>query len=146
MTQRKKGNQPLRIFLSYASSDRIYADRLQELLSRRPNVRVFTDEMLSAGEDWKSKLKDELASCDIFSVLLSPNSVDSKWVLQELGAAWAIEKPIMPIFTQPGLFSQFPVALNQDQFIDIKDTEKPELLNQILQRYEKNLATSDNGG
>jgi len=146
MTHSVKSKSPLRIFLSYAASDRIDANKLRDLLSRRPNVRVFTTEMLSAGEDWKSKLKDELSKCDVFWVLLSPNSVDSKWVLQELGAAWAIEKPIIPVVTHPELISKIPVALSRHQFINVKDIDKPEIINRVLAPYEDDLATLDNGG
>lgn len=145
MTQKEKRKQALRIFLSYATADRVYAHKLQSLLSQRPNVRIFTTETLSAGEDWQSRLKDELSQCDVFLVLLSPNSVDSKWVLHELGAAWAIDKPIVPIVTHPEVFSKIPVMLSQTQFVEIKDLEKPEVINQILERYEE-AASSHNRG
>jgi hypothetical protein len=38
MTQKEKRKQALRIFLSYALADRIYAHKLRTLLSRRPNL------------------------------------------------------------------------------------------------------------
>ncbi len=141
MTQKAKRKQALRIFISYAIADREHARKLRGLLSQRPNVRIFTPEMLSAGEDWESKLKDELSKCDIFLVLLSPNSADSPWVLQELGAAWALGKPIVPIVTHPEVFSKIPVALSHLEFVEIKDLEKPEIINHILERYEE-VATS----
>ncbi len=140
MTQKAKRKQPLRIFISYAKADQVHAHKLRSLLSRRPNVRIFATEMLSAGEDWRSKLIDELSKCDIFLVLLSPNSVDSPWVLQELGAAWGLDKPIIPIVTHPEVFSKIPVSLSHLQFVEIKDLEKPETINHMLERYEE-LAT-----
>lgn len=141
MTQKVKRNQTLRIFMSYTAADHVHAHKLRDLLSQRPNVRIFTTEMLSAGEDWQSKLKDELSKCDVFVVLLSPNAVDSKWVLHELGAAWAIGKPIIPIVTLPEVFSKIPMRLSHLQFFEIKDLEKPEIINHILEPYEK-VATS----
>ena len=95
--RKEKGKSASRIFLSYVRADRTYALKLRSLLSQRPNLSIFTTETLSAGEDWESKLKDELSQSDIFIVLLSSNSVDSKWVLHELGAAWALNKPIIPV-------------------------------------------------
>lgn len=143
MTQKEERKQVLRIFLSYDAADRAYGHKLRSLLSQRPHVRIFTTDMLSAGEDWQSKLKDELSKCDIFLVLLSPNSVSSKWVLHELGAAWAMEKPIISIVTHPEIFSKIPVPLSQIQFVEIEDLEKPEIINQILEHYEE-VATSHN--
>ncbi len=134
-----------KIFLSYAASDRAYAHKLRDILSKRSNVRIFTTETLSAGEDWQDKLKDELSKSDIFLVLLSPDSVGSEWVLHELGAAWAMDKPIIPIVTHPEVFSKIPVSLSQIQFIEVKDIEKPEVINQILERYEE-VETSHNSG
>jgi hypothetical protein len=137
MTQKEKRKRVLRIFLSYAVADRVYAHKLRGLLSQRPNLHIFTTETLSAGEDWESKLKDEISQCDIFVVVLSPNSVNSKWVLHELGAAWAINKPIIPVVTHPEVFSRIPVTLSKVQLVETNELEKPEVINQILEHYEE---------
>ena len=127
----------VRIFLSYATADKEYAHRLRSLLSKRPNLRVFTTETLSAGEDWESKLKDELSQSDVFIVVLSSNSVDSKWVLHELGAAWALDKPIISVVTHPEVFSKIPVDLREVQSVEVEYLEShPEVIKQILERYE----------
>ena len=127
----------VRIFLSYATADKEYAHRLRSLLSKRPNLRVFTTETLSAGEDWESKLKDELSQSDVFIVVLSSNSVDSKWVLLELGAAWALDKPIISVVTHPEVFSKIPVDLREVQSVEVEYLEShPEVIKQILERYE----------
>ena len=145
-TQKEKGKQALRIFLSYAVADKEYARRLRSLLSKRPNLRVFTTETLSAGEDWESKLRDELSQSDIFVVLLSLNSVDSKWVLHELGAAWALDKPIISVVTHPGVVSKIPMDLREVQSVEVEYLEShPEVIKQIFERYEE-VATSNNGG
>lgn len=126
-----------RIFLSYVEADRTYARKLSNLLSQRPNLRIFTTETLSAGEDWKSKLKDELSQTDILMVLLSSNSVNSPWVLQELGAAWALDKPIIPVVIHPEVSFKMPVMLRELQSVEVKDFENPEVIDQILEGYEK---------
>ena len=138
-TQKEKSKQVLRIFLSYDAADKMYARKLRKLLSQRPDLRIFTTDTLSAGEDWQSKLRDELSQSDIFVVLLSTSSIDSAWMLQELGAAWALNKPIVPIATEK--FSEFPyfhlIALNKIHFIEIKELEKSGVIDQILDPYEK---------
>jgi len=136
-SRKRKGKPASRIFLSYVGADRAYARKLRSLLSQRPNLRIFTTETLSAGEDWESKLKDELSQSDIFIVLLSSNSIDSKWVLHELGAAWALNKPIIPVAIHPEVFSRIPVALRELQLVEIKDLENPEVIDRILEGYEK---------
>jgi len=101
--------------------------------------------MLSAGEDWESRLRDELSQCDIFVALLSPDSVHSEWVLQELGAVWALNKPIIPVVTHLELFSEIPLELRGVQSVEIKDLESPEIINQILEHYREEIASHSNG-
>lgn len=143
MTQKGKRKQTFHVFLSYAAADSPYARKLENLLSRRPDVTVFTTETLSAGEDWESRLREELSKCDVFLVLLSPNSVDSKWVLHELGAAWAIGKRIISIATDPRISSKIPLSL--PEVIETEDLGKPEIINQILALLEKAPASDMSG-
>lgn len=141
MTQNKKRKKMHRIFLSYAMDDRAAAERLHDLISKYPAVNIFTTQTLSAGENWQAKLRDEISKCSVFLVLLSPNSVDSNWVLYELGAAWAMGKPIISIVTDPELLSKIPMELSSNSFVEIKDIEKPEDINRIFERYEEFAAT-----
>jgi len=133
----EKNKQITHIFLSYAAADKEYAHKLYNLLSQHSDFYIFTLEMLSAGEDWESKLKDEISKSDIFIVLLSSKSVNSNWVLHELGAAWALNKPIIPVVIHPDVFLQIPLPLRQMSLIDFKDFEKPEVIDKILEQYEK---------
>ncbi|MDZ7362028.1 MAG: toll/interleukin-1 receptor domain-containing protein [candidate division KSB1 bacterium] len=134
--KQRQQQRKLRVFLSYAAADGAYAHQLHHILSQRLNLQIFTDRALSAGEDWKSKLKAELAQCDIFVVLLSPNSVQSAWVLQELGAAWMLEKPILPVVTHPQVLNKIPVELSNVHLIEVKDLEYPEIINKIFDSVE----------
>ena len=135
VNQKEEGKKT-RIFLSYAISDAIYAHKLLRLLFQRSNLRVFTTEMLSAGENWESKLKEEISQCDIFMMLLSPNSVDSNWVLHELGAAWALNKSIIPVVIHPETVPKIPVQLRKSQLVVFDDFKNPETINKILNSYE----------
>lgn len=76
---KEESRQTIRIFLSYTMADRNYAQKLRILLSQLPNLRVFTPELLSAGEAWESRLKSELSQSDIFMVLLSSSSKVVIW-------------------------------------------------------------------
>ena len=133
----------LRVFVSYATSDRAYARQLESLLSQRANLRVFTTDALSAGEDWERKLRDEIAQSDIFMVLLSPASVASKWVLHELGAAWAVKKPIIPVLTRPDLSTRIPMEFGDRKPIDLNSLDTPEAIAQLLEPYAEPLRWSD---
>jgi hypothetical protein len=140
LVQEKETKQTFHIFLSYTQADKKDAKKLFNILSGHYNMRIFTSEMISAGEDWQSKLRDEISQCDIFIVLLSPKSIESGWVLSELGAAWGLEKLIIPIFTQPEVLSKIPVELKNTESFDISYLEEhPETLNQIIDHYKESV-------
>src|ERR1700681_4281903 len=92
--------QPVRVYISHSPVDTVFARHVHNLLVQRVNAQVFTTEHLSAGEKWEAKLRNELSSSDVVVALLTPNSADNKWVLHEIGAAWALEKPIIPVVTR----------------------------------------------
>lgn len=124
----------VRVFLSYSTEDRPYALRLQKLLSPYAKFRVFTTDALSAGEDWTPKLREEIVRSDVFMVLLSPTSVGSSWVLQELGAAWALNKPIIPVVTQPEVAGKLTMALQDSKPVDYRSLDDPAAVAQLLER------------
>jgi hypothetical protein len=127
-------NRSVRVFLSYADADRTYARHLQEILSPFANFRVFTSDALSAGEDWTPKLRDEIARSDVFVVLISPTSVRSAWVLQELGAAWGLNKPIVPVLTQPEVSGKLSMALRDNRTVDYRSLDDPAAVTKLLER------------
>jgi hypothetical protein len=138
--QKEKSKQALRIFLSYASADKEDARKLSNMLRGHYNLHIFSSEMLSAGEDWQAKLRDEISKCDLFIVLLSPKSVETGWVLSELGAAWALDKMIISIFTKPEMLSKVPVELKNTESLDISSLdEHPEILNHIIENYKESI-------
>jgi TIR domain-containing protein len=123
------------VFLSHATPDRQSARKLTDLLSRVPGVRVFATEMLVAGGDWRSELRGELSNCDLFVFFLSSESVDSPWILAEIGAAWAMEKPIVAVVTDSGLLSKIPIDLRDTPTVSYADLEKPDAVNRILEAH-----------
>ncbi len=71
------------VFPCYAEADREFATELAEFLERGADVRVFLDEgAIGAGEDLIGKARDGRMA-DVVAVVLSPDSVPSKWVRRE---------------------------------------------------------------
>jgi hypothetical protein len=142
-----KHKPALRIFLSHTWKDRAYADKVRNVLSHIPEVHIFTSDMLSAGEDWQSELKDELSRCDIFFLILSPTAIDSKWMLYELGATWALDKPIVVVLTHPKMPWKMPVDISPKKIlvVEIEKLVKPEIINKILGNFVEMAAAPTTG-
>jgi hypothetical protein len=123
----------LRVFVSSAPADQPHARHLKSLLSRRGNLRVFSAQLLSAGEDWSSRARQELLQCDLFIVLLTPAAAQSGWVLQELGAAWGLNKPIAVVVTHPELPVSVPIPLDAYPVVELGSLEDPEAVERLLE-------------
>lgn len=138
--------RPVRVFLSHSYADLVLARKIRNVLAQHLSLSVFLHEDLSAGEDWQSKLRKELEGADVFVALLTPYSVADNWVLSETGAAWALEKPIIPIVTRRDVLNNLPMALDPQMTLELKedqrDLDKPGIAGKFVQAFENTLALS----
>jgi hypothetical protein len=126
-----------KVFLSYARDDRAYAERLRRILADATGARVFTDDMLSGAEPWQERLLDELRQADVFIVIGSPRSSGSNSVLQELGAAWAMDKPILVVTAERGATWRPPVESRMIEQVSLPDLEEPGVVQRLFQRLAR---------
>ena len=101
-----------------------------------------TPEDLSAGQKWAAKLRNELAEADLVFVLLPPDAVHSSWVLQEIGAVWALEKLIIPIVTRRDVLKQLPVDLQGSRALEFREIDIPKNADEFLQEFQDSLMAS----
>ncbi|HVS11984.1 MAG TPA: toll/interleukin-1 receptor domain-containing protein [Planctomycetota bacterium] len=90
---------------------------------------MFTPEDLGIGDRVDTRLRRELSRSDVFVVLLSPASISSAWVLHELGAAWALKKPIAAVTTTVN-GPKVPVSVNS--WISMEEIDDPEAMKRWL--------------
>jgi hypothetical protein len=121
-----------RVFLSHAQGDHGSADRVARLLSAGGRVRLFMDRMLSPTEGWPERLRRELEECDVFMVIGSPRAAASDRVLQELGGAWALDKPIVVVSPAKGWSWQLPVATHAVKHVSVGDLEQSGFIENLL--------------
>jgi len=74
------------VFISYASPDRAWAQRLQQSLVGRGLSVFFDKDSLRDGEGWETQLHDGISQSRHLLCLWSANAYDSAWVQTELGA------------------------------------------------------------
>ncbi|WP_020587546.1 toll/interleukin-1 receptor domain-containing protein [Desulfobacter curvatus] len=88
------------VFVSHHTEDFEAAERItNEQLSHLSNrCRFFMAEHhLKPGAKWVRDIKENLRRADAFVVLCSKKSLARDWVRYEIGAAWALGKPIYPV-------------------------------------------------
>lgn len=87
-----------RVFISYSRKDLEFVKRLAADLEAR-GLAVWLDKGdIHPGADWRKALVDAVTECAAFLLVISPNSVKSQYVQQELAMAEAHKKAIIPLF------------------------------------------------
>jgi hypothetical protein len=75
------------MFISHASSDKPFVDRLVADLEKRA-IPVWYDKLdLRIGESVPGRINDGIGTASYFAIVLSPDAVASAWVVEELNAA-----------------------------------------------------------
>jgi hypothetical protein len=83
-------------FFSYSREDSHFALRLAGDL-KEAGARVWLDQLdIAPGQRWDRAVEDALANCGSMLVILSPASVDSTNVMDEVSFALEEKKTVIP--------------------------------------------------
>ncbi|MFB0565767.1 MAG: TIR domain-containing protein [Candidatus Aminicenantaceae bacterium] len=113
------------VFLSHTKADKLFARQLAMDL-RRFGVRVWLDEAeMKVGDSLIDKISDAIGKVDYLIVILSPESLQSKWVRKELNLAIIRELDgelkILPLLHKK---CQLPAFLKEKLYADFSSQEK----------------------
>jgi TIR domain-containing protein len=95
---------PKKLFLSHASADRPFVNKLATFLTGRKIPFWYSRRHLVGAQQWHDEIGKALQSCDWFLVVISPAAVRSKWVKRELMYALnedRYENRIIPMLYKP---------------------------------------------
>ncbi len=112
---------PSEVFISHSSLDQPFAALLTELLQRHGVPFWLSRRNLIGAQQWHDEIGAALGRCDWFVVILSPNSVASKWVKRELLFALDDDRydgKIIPLLYQPCEYRDLSWALSLLQMVD----------------------------
>jgi len=85
------------VFISYSKKDIVRAEELIDALKREGFNPWVDVEGLGAGTHWRTRLHEQIKSCDAYLLIVSRNSKSSKWVQEELDVAQELNKPVFPL-------------------------------------------------
>lgn len=91
-------NKPY-LFISYSRQDMETAQRIIGLLKAH-RFRLWYDMGLKSGSEWAEELGNRICKCEQFIVLITENSVKSKYVRKEIGLATEKNKNILVIYLE----------------------------------------------
>lgn len=122
--------QPIEIFVSHSSKDVDFIKLLVELILgsikdiNPENLRCTSlpGFKLPTGSHASSKLRNDIKSCKVLIGVITENSLDSLYVMFELGAAWGLQANLYPICGPNCTFESFRPPLSE--YHGIKWTEE----------------------
>lgn len=154
------------VFISYSTSDEQYAQRLEKAFSLNNIPYWFAPKDIKGGENFADKIASELskhhsddiyeridedyehllsASTELFLLLLSKNSMNSKWVKKELISAVEEEIPVLVLqIDNAPIIDSFKYILRDIQIIKAYHLNKQSmksLIDEIISRvhFEKDV-------
>lgn len=106
---------PKQIFISYSRVDTNFVTHLIDDLTKQ-GLNVWLDQRnIGAGQRWDNTIQQALESSDLFVIVLTPSSVASENVLDELSYAINARKRIIPILFRN---CEIPYRIARIQFVD----------------------------
>ena len=104
-----------RIFVSYARADSDFALKLAQDL-RAANVDIWIDQLdIGPGDPWDQEVEKALKACTGLLVILSPRSVASRSVMDEVSFALEQNKKTVPVIYED---CEIPFRLGRLQHTD----------------------------
>jgi hypothetical protein len=117
-------NSPGKVFVSHASKDKDFVDRLVSDLAAR-GVPVWYDKLdVRLGDSIPGKISDGISEAKYFLIVLSPAAVKSVWVREELNAALMRQVASAGAFLLPVLVEDcdIPPLLGHRRFADFRES------------------------
>jgi hypothetical protein len=139
------------IFLSHSSADKDLVDALSDLLTTGCGIRgdqiiitTLPGQGIPAGSpNYISWLQQELADSALVILLLSPNYIESKFCLCEMGATWGLEKLCFPLVVPPLKKSGVKAVMAVSQNLKIEDEScLDELRDKVHELLDSKLKTA----
>jgi len=117
----KSGNK--KFFISHSKEDRNLADRvirklLMPIFQIKETDFFYTSNEetgIKVSEKWLNVIKNSINECEFFLPIISQNFKESEMCLYELGAAWGLNKKILPIIVEPLKFTNSSIITQELQ-------------------------------
>lgn len=105
-------NDPVRVFLSYAHVDEEFKKELlinlSPLIKQVKEIEIWEDRQITAGTEWETAIKSQLAQSELLICLVSKNYLNSSYCESEISTAITQQKYVLPILLKSCAWMDFP--------------------------------------
>lgn len=123
-----------KIYLSYQHQDLDLIKKIGDDLKNRGHITIMDETIMKVGVDWRKELLSELKSSDGLLVLITKNSLNSKYVISEIGTTRAfIDENENKKFLIPVIYGdiQIPDFISDLYCIRLTDENYNDAINKI---------------
>ncbi len=85
------------VFISYSHRDMAFVSQLHQELKQRGVSAWFDQTGIEAGDQWREEIVKGIMECNLFLLVLSPDSLGSRNVRKEIDLAESHKKQIVPL-------------------------------------------------
>ncbi|HKG61691.1 MAG TPA: toll/interleukin-1 receptor domain-containing protein [Pyrinomonadaceae bacterium] len=128
-----------KVFISYSRKDEWFADKLDDALNRK-NVGVWIDKReILVGDSIIKRIREGIATSHFICAVISSNSINSKWVQEELDMAMnqqieSGEVKVLPLVLESGL--PMPSFLVGKLHIDFSKEDFDKCVEDLMRRLK----------
>jgi len=116
------------IFVSYSSKDRPFVLAFVEEL-KSFGAKIWIDQLdIELGENWDNAIEEALEKSETIMIIISPTSVESQNVQDEVSIAISTKKKMVPILIRP---CELPMRWGRRQYADLA-SNPDKAINDIL--------------
>ena len=129
-------------FISYSSKDKSIAAEIASQLEKRGHHVWLDRESISIGEQWDVSIAQGLGSAKVFILLLSPNSVKSKYVKKEFIYACSMKLKILPVVVKSLVLPEewkFNLGRKQMLYYEAEPKLTIDRISEVLTRVDRTL-------
>ncbi|HAV77302.1 MAG TPA: hypothetical protein DCX53_08110 [Anaerolineae bacterium] len=109
------------IFISYSRRDQEFVTRLASDLNAKVAGVWFDQSTIQLGQKWHDEIMDGIRECKAFILVISPDSMESKYVNEEVNKALELGKIIFPVIYRPAKWTgQFETLIKKVQTLDLR--------------------------
>ncbi len=124
------------IFISYSKQDIEFTRYLKTLLEAE-GYAVWVDEArLTPSARWWKSIEQNIVTCSVFVVVMSPNAYESDWVEREILLAEKEKRPIIPLLLAGDAWSR----LANIQHVDMRGGLRAKLSDHFLNTIKAHVA------
>ena len=123
------------VFISYSrkKKDNEFVEQLSQSLKDHGFEAWWDINKLKAGDDWSHEIEVAISASKYLVVVLSKESIKSKWVKKEYTYAMNSGIKIIPILLEA---CKIPIALDNIHYIDAKHKGMKDVVSELISSFD----------